>query len=158
MDGAWGIVGEATAANMRDAIIQTAWNSVNAIFEENKYTIYEECYGTTWQDGPSYTPDAACGPKSSVTCEAACADVSTPATTQCKTSSTGSKLPSSLRVLAYDEGTLLADDLTLTFAATANELGGGCGIAGKISGQLASFIPVVGGLFATGIDIKCEEG
>lgn len=157
MDGAWGIAGDATAANMRDAIIQTAWNAIVAIFDEYKYTVYEGCAGTTWQDTPVYTSSAACGPKSAVTCEAACPDVGTPALTQCPTSSSGSKLPSTLRVTAYDDGTLLADDLTVTFAATANDISdGGCGIVGTISEQLAGYIPVVGGLFAAGINMECE--
>lgn len=158
MDGAWGIAGEATAANMRDALIQTAWKSVEAIWDEHKYLIYSGCEGTTWQDSPTYTDTAACGPSSSVGCADACPDVGTPELVQCPTSSYASLLPSTLKVTAYNDGVLLADDITVTFAASANDISdGGCGIVGTITEKLASYIPVIGGLFAEGVAYECDQ-
>ena len=53
---------------------------------------------------------------------------------------------------------LLADELTVTFAATANDVSdGGCGIVGTISEELASFVPYVGGLFSEGIAFECGD-
>lgn len=156
MDGAWGIVGNATSANMRDAIIVTMWNSLDALWNQSQYIIYEGCTGTTWQDTPLYSSTAACGPRSAASCAEACSDVGTPDLVQCTSSSYGSLLPSEIKVTTYEDGTLLADELTVTFAATANDISdGGCGLVGTLTEKFASFIPYVGGLFAAGITYEC---
>lgn len=158
MDGAWGIEGNATAANMRDAIISTMWNSLDALWNQSTYAVYEGCTGTTWQDTPLYTPSAACGPHSAVSCADACSDEETPDLVQCTSVTYGSTLPSELKVTAYDDGTLLADQLTITFAATANDVSdGGCGLVGTLTEKFAAFIPYVGGLFAAGITYECDQ-
>lgn len=158
MDGAWGLVGDATASDIREAIVSTLWSSVEALWAQSQYTVYEDCSGTTWQESVLYSSSAACGPKSAVSCEDACSDAGTPYLVQCTTATYGSKLPSELRVTVYEDGTLLADDLTVTFAATANDISdGGCGLVGTISEQLSSFIPVVGGLFSAGISFECSQ-
>lgn len=158
MDGAWGIAGDATAENMRDAIVVTLWNSIEALWVESQYAVYDGCYGLVWQETPLYAATAACGPISATSCEAACSDAGTPKLAQCDTVTYASKLPSKIKVTAYDDGALLADELTVTFAATANDISdGGCGLVGTLSEQLASFVPYVGGLFAEGIAFKCGD-
>lgn len=156
MDGAWGIVGNATSANMRDAIIVTLWNSLDALWNQSSYEIFEGCTGTTWQDTPLYTPTAACGTESAVSCADACSDAETPTLVQCTSLTYGSLLPSEIKVTAYNDGSLLADELTVTFAATANDVSdGGCGLVGTLTEKFAAFIPYVGGLFAAGISYEC---
>lgn len=77
--------------------------------------------------------------------------------TQCATVTNATRMPSSLRLTVYNDTTLLADDLTLTFSASSNDISdGGCGIVGTIAEKLAGFIPYVGGLFAEGIAFKCN--
>lgn len=158
MDGAWGQEGDATSADVRDAIVKTVWSSLEDLWSQSEYTVYEGCYGTTWQEGPLYTSSAACGPKSAASCAAACADVGTPDLVQCDTATYASKLPSKMKVTVYEDDTLLADELTVTFAATANDISdGGCGLVGTISEHLASFIPGVGSLFSAGIAFECGD-
>lgn len=158
MDGAWGIVGNATSAAMRDAIIVTMWNSLDALWNQSQYIVYEGCTGTTWMDTPLYTTTAACGPRSAVSCADACADELTPDLVQCTTLTYGSTLPSELKVTAYNDGSLLADELTITFAATSNDVSsGGCGLVGTLSEKFLSFIPYVGGLFAAGVAFECGD-
>lgn len=79
MTGAWGSEGDISEYEMRDSIVQTLWAAINSIAEQNMYQVYAGCQGTTWQEGPLYTSDAACGPKSAVSCESACSNVGTPA-------------------------------------------------------------------------------
>lgn len=157
MNGAWGAAGKASSADVRDAIVQTTWNSIQALWNQAQYTVYEDCSGTTWQESPRYTDSAACGPKSAASCAGACADVGTPDLVQCTTATSASKLPSTLKVTVYEEDKLMADELEVTFATTANDVSdGGCGLVGTLTEQLASFIPVVGGLFAAGINFQCN--
>lgn len=160
MDGSWGAepTSNVTASAMREAFVSTVWSSLQAIYAQSQYDVYEGCVGSTWQDSVLYTADAACGPLSSVSCEAACSDAETPTEVQCDTHLTGSLLPSKLKITAYEDGVLLADELTVTFAATANDVSdGGCGIVGTISEKLASFVPYVGGLFSEGISFECGD-
>lgn len=158
MDGAWGIAGNATAWEMRDAIVLTMWNALDSLWNESQYAVYEGCYGLTWQETPLYASTAACGPYSTNSCKDACPDATTPTSVQCDTVTYAGKLPSELKVTAYNDGVLLADELKVTFAATANDISdGGCGLVGTISEKLASFIPYVGGLFAEGISLECSD-
>lgn len=158
MDGSWGAEGNASASIMRAAMVETLWNSLDALWNQSSYTIYSGCSGTTWQDTPNYSADAACGPYATASCADACSDAENPATVQCTTGSSASKLPSKLKVTAYEDGTLLADDLTITFAATENDsTDGGCGLVGTITEKLSSFIPYVGGLFSAGISFECGD-
>lgn len=156
MDGAWGQEGSATSADVRDAIVKTVWSSLEELWNQSQYTVYEACSGTTWQDTPLYAATAACGPKSAASCAAACPDVGTPDLVQCDTATYASKLPSKVKVTVYEDGALRADELTVTFAATANDVSdGGCGLVGTITENLAGFIPGVGSLFAAGIAFEC---
>lgn len=158
MDGAWGAEGNATSSNVRDAIVQTMWSSIQSLWQESEYTVYEGCSGLNWQEAVDYQSSAACGPSSSVSCADACSDAGTPDLVQCTTSTSASRLPSTLKVTVYEDETLLADELTLTFAATANDVSdGGCGLVGTLSAQFSSFIPMVGGLFAAGINFECSK-
>lgn len=159
MDGSWGAETGATQSDMRAAMVSTMWSSIEAIWAQNQYTVYGGCAGLTWQEAVDYSSSAPCGPQSAVSCSDACSSAaSTTYLVQCDTATVASKLPSTLKVTAYESGTLLADELTVTFAATANDISdGGCGIVGTISEQLASFIPVVGGVFSAGIAFQCGE-
>lgn len=159
MEGAWGASGNVTDTDMRTAMVTTMWSALEAIWNQYQYTVYEGCAGLTWQEAVTYTDTAGCGPRAAVSCADACADASsTPGSVQCDTATLASKLPSTLKVTAYEEGELLADELVVTFAATANDVSdGGCGIVGTITEQLATFIPVVGGLFAAGINFECNK-
>lgn len=158
MEGAWGVVGQASAANMRDAIMASMWKTIDTIFKQNQYQVFDGCKGTTWMDGVAPVATAACGPSAAMSCANPCAKVNTPTKAQCDTMTYGSKLPSQIKVTAYNDATLVADDLTVTFTAAANDVSnGGCGVVGVITKELATFIPLVGGLFATGIDLKCAN-
>lgn len=159
MDGAWGAEGDATSADVRGAIVSTMWSSLESLWNESLYTVYEGCSGTVWQDTPLYTPSAACGPQSAASCAGACAGVGTPDLAQCETATAAGRLPSKLKVTVYEGGgALLADELTVTFAATANDVSdGGCGLVGTIAEHLAGFIPGVGSLFSAGISFECGD-
>lgn len=158
MDGSWGAETNTTQSDMRTAMVSTMWSALEAIWEENQYTVYEDCSGLTWQESVLYDASAACGPYSTASCADACPDAQTPTSVQCTSGSSAGKLPSTLKVTTYEDGTLLANELTVTFAATANDISdGGCGIVGVISEKLSSFIPVVGGLFSEGIAFECGD-
>lgn len=158
MDGAWGAQDTVTQSDMRAAMVSTMWSSLEALWQENQFTVYQGCYGLTWQETPLYNASAACGPRSTASCDTACPDATNPATVQCETGALAGKLPSTLKVTTFQDGTLLPNELTVTFAATANEVtNGGCGLVGIISAKLASFIPVVGGMFAEGIAFECGD-
>lgn len=158
MSGAWGAEGGASSSAVRDAIVQTMWSSLEGLWEQSRYAVYEGCYGLTWMEGPLYTASAACGRLSATSCADACASAaSTPELVQCDTLTWAGKVPSELRVTVYEDGKLLADELVLSFAATANDISdGGCGLVGVLAEQLAGFIPGVGSLFAAGINFKCN--
>lgn len=159
MDGSWGARGQISQSDMRAAMVSTMWEALEAIWAENQYTVYSGCAGLSWQESVAYSSSAPCGPQSATSCSAACkSEASTPDLVQCDASAVAGKMPSTLKVTAYEDGSLLADELTVTFAATANDISdGGCGIVGFISEQLAAFVPVAGGLFAAGIAFQCDQ-
>lgn len=164
MAGAWGAAGGATSAAVRDALVQTMWASLDALWQPSRYAVYEGCSGLTWQEGPLYAASAACGPSSLAagtgpSCADACpaSVASTPDLVQCERLTWAGRVPSELRVTVYEDGALRADELTVSFAAAANDVGdGGCGLVGVLAEQMAGFIPGVGGLFAAGINYKCN--
>lgn len=158
MDGSWGAAAGVNSADMRGAMVSTLWSSLITLWKQNEYVVYEGCYGTVWQNSPAYSATAACGPKSATSCATACSKVGTPKLTQCDTATFGSKVPSKIRVTAYEGDKLLAEELTVTFGATDNDISdGGCGLVGVVAKQLAGFVPGVGSLFAAGIDFKCAK-
>jgi hypothetical protein len=155
MNGAWGANDETniTSYQMRDAIVQTAWAAYQQLAVQKQYDVYTNCSGFTWFESVLYTASAPCGPSSSIACPSACDS----GMLQCMNHSYGLYLPSTLRVSAYLDDELLADSITFTLSSAETAgFDDGCGIVGTISANLASFIPVVGSLFAAGIEFECS--
>lgn len=155
MNGAWGANDETNISTyqMRDAIVQTTWAAYQELAAQNQYDVYTNCAGFTWQESVLYTSSAACGPSSAVACPDSCDSEML----QCMNYSTGTYLPSTLRVSAYLDDELMADSITFTISSTETEgFDDGCGIVGTIAEKLASFIPVVGSLFSAGIEFECS--
>ncbi|KAK6220170.1 hypothetical protein QIS74_05672 [Colletotrichum tabaci] len=157
MNGAWGRTPGLSDNQMRDGLVQSAWEVLSRAAEPYGYEVFNGCRGLTWMESVGYTSDAACGPKSGRNCEHACRNENSPGLAQCMNHTWGHKVPSSLRVTAYIDGRLQPDDLIIEFAARSNAVSGGCGWVGTIAGALAGFIPVGGDLFAAGIDIGCSN-
>ncbi|KAM0316893.1 hypothetical protein ACHAPQ_011186 [Fusarium lateritium] len=61
LDGQWGVVGRGSGWQMRDALIQAMWATVQAAGQQNQYPVYTDCSGFTWQESTPRNPNAACG-------------------------------------------------------------------------------------------------
>ncbi|KAL1616236.1 hypothetical protein SLS54_008529 [Diplodia seriata] len=156
MNGAWGQTPGLQQNQMRDGLIQSMWEVLRNIADRNKYNVYGGCTGFTWQEGTPGNADSPCGPRSATSCEDACKDESDIASqVECTVVTTGYKVPSELRVTAYIDDQLQADDLIISIDAAVNPTTGGCGIAGEIAKAVSGFIPVAGGLFTQGIAVGC---
>ncbi|KAJ0165598.1 hypothetical protein CTA2_10655 [Colletotrichum tanaceti] len=156
INGAWGRTPGLSDNQMRDGLVQSAWEVLNRVADPYGYEVFNGCRGLTWQESVGYTSDAACGPSSSRNCEHACRNENSPGKAECKNLTWGHKVPSSLRVTAYIDGRLQPDDLIIEFGAQSNTTPGGCGLVGTIAGALAGFVPVAGDVFAVGIDVGCS--
>ncbi|KAL1633917.1 hypothetical protein SLS58_010861 [Diplodia intermedia] len=156
MTGAWGQTPGLEQNQMRDGLIQSAWEVLRNIADRNKYNVYGGCTGFTWQESVPGDANAPCGPKAATTCEEACKDESDiPGSVECSLVTTGYKVPSELRVTAYIDDQLQPDDLIISIESVVNPVTGGCGISGEIAKAVANFIPVAGSLFSQGIMIGC---
>ncbi|KAM0551310.1 hypothetical protein ACHAPJ_008414 [Fusarium lateritium] len=153
LDGQWGAVGRLSGWSMRDALIHSMWQTANGIGKKNGYTVYNNCYGFTWQEGTPDRTDSACGGRSGRPC---------PRNNDCPLGGmecTGLKwgtwLPSIIRMNVYNrDGSLRADAYQARISSQAPG-SGGCSKAQQVSAYVADFIPIVGPYFATGIRINC---
>jgi hypothetical protein len=153
LDGQWGAVGRVSGWQMRDALIRSMWRMADGIGKANGYTVYNNCYGFTWQEGKPGRTDSACGGRSGKRC---------PHNSDCPLEGmecTGLKwgtwLPSIIRMNVYNrEGSLRADAYQARISSQAPG-SGGCSKAQTISAYVADFIPIVGPYFATGIRLNC---
>ncbi|KAG8158397.1 hypothetical protein KVR01_011519 [Diaporthe batatas] len=153
INGAWGRTPGLKDNEMREGLVAAMWEVIQRVSNPTGYEVWSDCRGFTWQESVKYTPDAACGPKSSRSCKDQC-----PAAVQCMKHAWGHSVPSSMRVTAYIDDRLQPDDLIIEFGSRARSHGGGCGMIGDIAGELAGYvIPVVGGLFAKGISLGCSN-
>jgi hypothetical protein len=158
INGAWGRTPGLQDNQMRDGLVAAMWEALQKVTNPSGYEVFSECRGLVWQESVGYTADAACGRLSARDCEEPCRNEGSPGLAQCMKHSWGHSVPSSMRVTAYIDGQLQADDLIIEFASQATTKDGGCGIIGDIAGALAGYvIPVVGGLFAKGISIGCSS-
>ncbi|KAI6369762.1 hypothetical protein MCOR25_004389 [Pyricularia grisea] len=161
MTGAWGRTPGLDKNEMREGLVAGIFEALKQVSDDAGYEVYSECKGSTWQDSVTHVPEAACGraASSGQTCDGPCRNaVASPGTTQCLKHDWGHRVPSMMRVTAYIDDALQPDDLIFEFASTQNSQGGGCGNVGKIAGKLATYtIPVVGGLFAEGINLLCAS-
>ncbi|CAG7565986.1 unnamed protein product [Fusarium equiseti] len=153
LDGQWGAVGRVSGWQMRDALIHSMWRMADGIGKANGYTVYNNCYGFTWQEGKPGRTDSACGGRSGKRC---------PHNSDCPLEGmecTGLKwgtwLPSIIRMNVYNrDGSLRADAYQARISSQAPG-SGGCSKAQTISAYVADFIPIVGPYFATGIRLNC---
>lgn len=158
VNGAWGRTPGLAENEMREGLVAAMWEALQAVTTPSGYEVFSECRGLTWQESVGYTSEAACGPQSSRNCEEPCRKEGSPGRAQCMNQSWGHSVPSSMRVTAYIDDQLQADDLIIEFASAKTPKEGGCGIIGDIAAQLAGYvIPVAGGLFAKGISIGCSS-
>ncbi|KAF4500708.1 hypothetical protein FAGAP_3071 [Fusarium agapanthi] len=153
LDGQWGAVGRLSGWSMRDALIHSMWQTADGIGKKNGYTVYNNCYGFTWQESKPGRTDSACGGRSGKDC---------PQNSDCPLEGmecTGLKwgtwMPSIIRMNVYNrDGSLRADAYQARISSQAPG-SGGCSKAQTISAYVADFIPIVGPYFATGIRINC---
>lgn len=158
VNGAWGRTPGLADNEMREGLVAAMWEALQAVTNPSGYEVFSECRGLTWQESVGYTSEAACGPQSSRNCEEPCRKEGSPGLAQCMNHSWGHSVPSSMRVTAYIDDQLQADDLIIEFASAKTPKEGGCGIIGDIAAELAGYvIPVAGGLFAKGISIGCSS-
>jgi len=152
LDGQWGNVDNISGLTMRDALVQAAWKTVDALSKSTGYDVYTECWGTTWQEGIPYDNNAPCGAPKGPECPCDIGGA------QCLKHSWGHKIPSKVKVQTYDSnGVLLPDNYVMTFSSSYSTEGGGCGRYGAIAEVLASFVPGVGPYFEKGIKIACRQ-
>lgn len=158
VNGAWGRTPGLADNEMREGLVAAMWEALQAVTDPSGYEVFTECRGLTWMESVGYTSEAACGPQSSRNCEEPCSKENSPGLAQCMKQSWGHSVPSSMRVTAYIDDQLQADDLIIEFASAKTPKAGGCGIIGDIAAELAGYvIPVAGGLFAKGISIGCSS-
>lgn len=153
LDGQWGAVGRVTGWAMRDALIRSMWKMADGIGQKNGYTVYNNCYGFTWQESKPGRADSACGGRSNTRCPK---NKDCPLEgMECTGMKWGTWLPSIMRMNVYNrDGSLRADAYQARVSSQA--LGsGGCGKAGAIAAFVADFIPIAGPYFATGLRINC---
>ncbi|KAL1853119.1 hypothetical protein Daus18300_011947 [Diaporthe australafricana] len=158
VNGAWGRTPGLQDNEMREALVASMWEVLQRVADPSGYEVFTNCRGLTWQESIGYTSEAACGPQSTRNCEEPCSKEGSPGLAQCMNQSWGHQVPSSMRVTAYIDDQLQADDLIIEFSSAVNPKDGGCGIIGDIAAELAGYvIPVAGGLFAKGIELGCSS-
>ncbi|KAL4726650.1 hypothetical protein ACLX1H_005538 [Fusarium chlamydosporum] len=153
LDGQWGAVGRLSGWSMRDALIHSMWQTADGIGKKNGYTVYNNCYGFTWQEPKPGRTNSACGGRSGKPC---------PYNSDCPLEGMectglrwGTWMPSIIRMNVYNrDGSLRADAYQARISSQAPG-SGGCSKAQTISAYVADFIPIVGPYFATGIRIDC---
>lgn len=157
MEGEWGSDGDVNEQEMRDAIIHSMWKVLDTIAQKYHYPVFWDCDGLVWQNSPLYVSDAACGPKTDMSCASPCSSVETPTEAQCMKGSMteGVKVPSKLVITTYRGTELLSNKLTLQFSSATTQ-GNGCGIAENVINAALSFVPIAGGLFIQGVDVICN--
>lgn len=158
VNGAWGRTPGLADNEMREGLVAAMWEALQAVTDPSGYEVFSDCRGLSWSESVGYTADAACGRLSARNCEEPCKNENSPGLAQCMNHSWGHQVPSSMRVTAYIDDQLQADDLIIEFASAKTPKTGGCGMVGDIAAQLAGYvIPVAGGLFAKGISIGCSS-
>ncbi|KAM0190671.1 hypothetical protein ACHAPI_009343 [Fusarium lateritium] len=153
LDGQWGAVGRVTGWQMRDALIRSMWRMADGLGKANGYTVYNNCYGFTWQEGKPGKANSACGGRSNVKCPK---NKDCPLEgMECTGLKWGTWLPSIMRMNVYNrDGSLRADAYQARVSSQAVG-SGGCGKTGTIAAYALDFIPIVGPYFATGLRINC---
>lgn len=153
LEGQWGNVNGVSGWQMRDALVQAMWATIQATGNPTGYEVFTDCEGTTWWEGIVPSPWAACGGLSSRVCPCEIKSA------QCMKGTWGHKVPSIVKIQVYDsDGSLRADEYRVTFSSVNTKLeSGGCGRAGAIAEVLASFVPGVGSYFEKGIKIACRK-
>ncbi|EMT63038.1 hypothetical protein NOF04DRAFT_6292 [Fusarium oxysporum II5] len=153
LDGQWGAVGRLSGWSMRDALIHSMWQTADGIGKKNGYTVYNGCYGFTWQESKPGKANSACGGRSGKACPYN--DDCPLAGMECTGLKWGTWMPSIIRMNVYNrDGSLRADAYQARISSQAVG-SGGCSKAQTISAYVADFIPIVGPYFATGIRINC---
>ncbi|KAF9773219.1 hypothetical protein IL306_009011 [Fusarium sp. DS 682] len=153
LDGQWGAVGRLSGWQMRDALIHSMWRTADGIGKKNGYTVYNGCYGFTWQEAKPGRTNSACGGRSGKAC---------PHNSDCPLEGMeclglkwGTWLPSIIRMNVYNrDGSLRADAYQARISSQAPG-SGGCSKAQTIAAYVADFIPIAGPYFATGIRLNC---
>ncbi|KAF5565573.1 hypothetical protein FNAPI_1617 [Fusarium napiforme] len=153
LDGQWGAVGRLTGWAMRDALIHSMWKTADSIGQKNGYTVYNNCYGFTWQEGRPGRADSACGGRSGKPC---------PHNSDCPLEGMeclgmkwGTWMPSIIRINVYNrDGSLRADAYQARISSQAPG-SGGCSKAEQIAALVAGFSPIVGPYFSAGIRLHC---
>ncbi|KAF5698829.1 hypothetical protein FGLOB1_11765 [Fusarium globosum] len=154
LDGQWGVFGKVSGWQMRDALIQAMWATVQAAGQQNQYPVYTDCSGFTWQESTPNNKNAACGRATTKKVYCPCEYM-----VECQKFSWGRKLPSQVRVNVYNrDGSLRADMYQIKIGAQTLRGESGCGKAGAIAEVLASFVPGLGQYFDKGIKIACRQG
>lgn len=156
INGQWGRVSGLGLHDSREALVQSIWAALKEVSGENQWDVFNNCYGTTWQEGLpdwAYHGQSACGGASnSVTQDCPCDSGSS----ACKDHSLGHKVPSLIKANLYDgNGALLADSLEITFESAEVVGSGGCNTLTKVAGALAGLLPGPGSLFSTGVNVAC---
>lgn len=160
LNGQWGNVKGVNGWQMRDTLIEGMWATVQAVQSKYQYTVFTQCWGSTWQEGIPYNRGAACGGAASNGVLCNCPSEDGLSGQECEAGTAGFSLPSMIRINVYNpNGSLRADMYQADFSA--HNIGGGpggCGRLGAIAEVLAGFIPGLGSYFDKGVKIACRQG
>ncbi|KAF6825234.1 hypothetical protein CMUS01_09906 [Colletotrichum musicola] len=157
MNGAWGQTPGLSQNQMREGLVESMFEVLTEVSNKNAYQVFSSCKGFSMIPSFPHDPNAACGPytSSGQNCDYPCRGEPG---IQCTVRSWAHRVPLSMRVTAYIDNQLQADDLTVEFSSTnVNNEKGGCGWVGPVAQALAGFIPVAGEYFAKGIEIGCSS-
>jgi hypothetical protein len=153
LDGQWGAVNGVNGWQMRQAIIESMWKTANEVGIRNGYTVYNNCYGFTWQEAKPNSADSACGPKSKTQCPQ---NRDCPAGgMECKGMKWGTWLPSITRVNVFNRDDSLRADAYQVRISSARPGSNGCSKSAEIAGIMTSFIPLAGSYIAAGVKTYC---
>jgi hypothetical protein len=153
LDGQWGAVNGVDGWKMRDAIIGSMWKTVDEIAIRNRYDVYNDCYGYSWQEAKPNQQNSACGGRSGRACpeNSDCPKYGM----ECRGHKFGTWLPSIMRVNVFNRDNSLRAD-AYQIRTDSQRLGsGGCGKAEDVAAALAGFVPLAGSYIAAGVKLNC---
>ncbi|KAF4546885.1 Hypothetical protein D9617_115g089220 [Elsinoe fawcettii] len=150
IDGQWGRDPGLSLETSRDALVKALWRFIQVFGADEAYNVYAPCGFESKGGAPEWFPKAACRGQGCGGCCAA--DIC-----GCQFKKRATKMPVKIKVtMTNNAGTLLADGITVNFSSTKAGGNGGCGVALKVVGALAGFLPGPGGFFSSGVSAACE--
>ncbi|KAG8624452.1 hypothetical protein KVT40_007519 [Elsinoe batatas] len=150
IEGQWGKDPGLGLETSRDALVKSLWEFIQVFGDDEAYDVFAPCGAQSKGGAPRWFFQADCRGQY---CGGCCAASSC----GCQFKKRATKMPAKIKLtMTNNAGTLLPDGITVDFTSTKASSNGGCGVALKVVGALAGFLPGPGSLFSSGVSAACE--